>query len=242
MRDEEVLWGREALDAEGMVERIERHFEETADTTGEAALDARIRQALLSVPRHRFVPEALEARAYADSALPIGCGQTISQPFIVALMTQLARVDRSARVLEIGTGSGYETAVLAEVASEVFSVELVPELAERAEALFAELGIPRIHVRTGDGFLGWPEAAPFDAILVTACAAEVPSPLLEQLAPGGRMVIPVGQPNAFQELQVIEASGAGAPVVRHVLPVAFVPFVHDPEPRDQGPGAHSGEP
>ena len=232
MRDEQSRSDRDARDAQEMVDQVARHFAETADTTGEAALEERVRDAMLAVPRHRFVPEALRPRAYADSALPIGCGQTISQPFIVALMTQLARVDHGARVLEIGTGSGYEAAVLAEVASEVFSIELVPELAERAEALFAELGISRVHVRTGDGFAGWPEAGPFDAILVTACAAEVPRPLIEQLAPDGRMVIPVGHPNAFQELQVVRATGGGEHVVQHVLPVAFVPFVHEPAPGD----------
>jgi protein-L-isoaspartate(D-aspartate) O-methyltransferase len=210
-----------------MVEQIARHFADTADETGEATLDERVREAMLAVPRHRFVPEALRARAYADSALPIGCGQTISQPFIVALMTQLGRIEPGARVLEIGTGSGYEAAVLAEIASEVYSVELIAELAERAEALFAELGISVVHVRTGDGFEGWPEAAPFDAILVTACASEVPQPLVDQLSPYGRLVIPVGQPRAYQELQVIRATGGGEHVVQHVLPVAFVPFVHE---------------
>ena len=232
MRDQQSRSDRDAADAQEMVDQVARHFAETANTTGEAALEERVRDAMLAVPRHRFVPKALRPRAYADSALPIGCGQTISQPFIVALMTQLARVDRGARVLEIGTGSGYEAAVLAEVASEVFSVELVPELADRARALFAELAISQVHVRTGDGFAGWPEAAPFDAILVTACAAEVPRPLIEQLAPDGRMVIPVGQPNAFQELQVVRATGGGEHVVQHVLPVAFVPFVHEPGPDD----------
>ncbi len=232
MADEKGARARDVRDLQQMVAQVARHFRDTADVTGEDALDERVRDAMLAVPRHRFVPDALRPRAYADSALPIGCGQTISQPFIVALMTQLARIEADSRVLEIGTGSGYETAVLAEIASEVYSVELVPELAERAEALLAELGIARVHVRTGDGFLGWPEAAPFDAILVTACAAEIPRPLIEQLSPDGRMVIPVGQPNAFQELQVIRATGGGEHVVQHVLPVAFVPFVHEPDPGD----------
>ena len=233
MREESRAPDQDARDLEQMVERVAWHFADTADVTGESALDERVREAMRTIPRHRFVPEALRPRACADSALPIGCGQTISQPFIVALMTQLARIDRGARVLEIGTGSGYEAAVLAALASEVYSVERVAELAERAEALFAELGISRIHVRTGDGFLGWPEAAPFDAILVTACAPQVPRPLIEQLAPDGRLVIPVGHPNAFQELQVIRATGGGEHVVQHGLPVAFVPFVHESAPDDQ---------
>jgi len=213
-----------------MVEAIARHFRDTADLTGEFELAAAVRAAMLAVPRHRFVPDGAGHLAYSDSALPIGFGQTISQPFIVALMTQLGRISAGARVLEVGTGSGYEAAVLAEIAADVYTLELLPELAERAAALLDELGFGRVRVRCGDGFGGWPEAAPFDAILVTACADEVPRPLVEQLRPGGRLIIPVGRPNAFQELQVVRAIGGGRHEVQHVLPVAFVPFVHEPEP------------
>jgi protein-L-isoaspartate(D-aspartate) O-methyltransferase len=210
-----------------MVEAIARHFRDTADLTGEPELTAAVRTAMLSVPRHRFVPEPLLHMAYADSALPIGFGQTISQPFIVALMTQLGRIAPGARVLEVGTGSGYEAAVLAEIAADVYTIELVPELAERSGALLDDLGFGGVRVRCGDGFDGWPEAAPFDAILVTACADEVPRPLVEQLSADGRLVIPIGRPGAFQELQVVRATGGGQHEVQHVLPVAFVPFVHE---------------
>ena len=212
-----------------MVEVVARHFRDTRSTTGENELVEGVRAAMLCVERDRFVPESLRSEAYADSALPIGCGQTISQPFIVALMTQLARVGPNSRVLEIGTGSGYEAAVLAEIAAEVYTIELDPALAERASALFDELGTSRIQARCGDGFDGWPEAAPFDAILVTACAKEVQGPLVEQLSPDGRLIIPIGRPNAFQELQVIRSIGGGEHAVQHVLPVAFVPFVHEPD-------------
>jgi protein-L-isoaspartate(D-aspartate) O-methyltransferase len=210
-----------------MVEVVARHFRDTSDTTGEDALSEEVRAAMLSVSRDLFVPEPLRHEAYADSALPIGCRQTISQPFIVALMIQLARIGPGTRVLEVGTGSGYEAAVLAEITEEVYTIELEPTLAERSGALFEELGLRGIHVRCGDGFDGWPEAAPFDAILVTACAEAVPGPLIDQLAPDGRMIIPIGRANAFQELQVIRLTGDGRYEVQHVLPVAFVPFVHD---------------
>lgn len=213
-----------------MVEVLARHFRDTRDLTGEDALEPSVRQAMLSVPRHRFVPESARHRAYADSALPIGCGQTISQPFIVALMTQLGRIRSGASVLEVGTGSGYEAAILAEIAQDVYTIERMSELADRACAVLGELGYGRVHVRCGDGFAGWPEAAPFDAILVTACAEEVPRPLVEQLSPDGRLIIPIGRPYAFQELQVIRAIGGGEHEVQHVLPVAFVPFVHEAGP------------
>jgi protein-L-isoaspartate(D-aspartate) O-methyltransferase len=209
-----------------MVERVALHFADTGNTTGLFRMGDRLEAALSTVPRHRFVPPGLVGLAYADSALPIDHGQTISQPFIVALMIELAHLTSDARVLEIGTGSGYEAAVLARMVDDVYTIELVPELAERSAACLAELGFGGIHVRCGDGFEGWPEEAPFDAILVTACSPEVPEPLLQQLAVGGRMVIPVGSPNAYQELRVIEKTGTDDFVVRHGLSVAFVPLVH----------------
>ena len=209
-----------------MVERVSRHFVETGNLTGLLRMGDRLESALLRVPRHHFVPAALADLSYEDSALSIGYGQTISQPFIVALMIELAKLDREARVLEVGTGSGYEAAVLSLIVEEVYTIELVPELADRSAACLAELGFERVHLRSGDGFEGWEEAAPFDAIFVAACSRDVPKPLVRQLAIGGRMVIPIGAPNAYQELRVIEKTSADEVVVRHGLPVAFVPLVH----------------
>ncbi|HEY7817794.1 MAG TPA: protein-L-isoaspartate(D-aspartate) O-methyltransferase [Vicinamibacteria bacterium] len=189
--------------------------------------DPKVLAAMGRVPRHRFVPEALQFRAYADHPLPIGSGQTISQPYIVALMTQLAELEPDDSVLEIGTGSGYQAAVLAEIVREVYTIEIVPELAERAKALLAELGYRNVTSRTGDGYVGWKEAAPFDAILVTAAPPEVPQPLLEQLAPGGILVIPVGPQSMTQRLLRIEKSADGSTTTREIIPVVFVPLVRE---------------
>ncbi len=156
--------------------------------------DPRVLAAMLNVPRHLFVPEDIRYRAYDDCPLPIGEGQTISQPYMVAWMTELLEVEEGDRVLEVGTGSGYQAAVLAELAREVFSIEKYPRLAREAEERLRNLGYANIHIRTGDGTLGWPEKAPFEGIMVTAGAPSVPQPLLEQLAEGGRLVIPVGSP------------------------------------------------
>lgn len=182
----------------------------------------RLLEAFRRVPRHRFVPAELQRDAYRDGPLPIGGGQTISQPYIVALMTSLLHLDGTQRVLEVGTGSGYQAAILGLLAGSVHTVERLPELAERAEALLRDLGYTNIFVHTGDGSLGWPEAAPYDAILVTAAAPRAPVALLEQLAPGGRMVIPVGG-RAGQELQVWTRTPAGMEMESNV-PVAFVPL------------------
>jgi protein-L-isoaspartate(D-aspartate) O-methyltransferase len=186
--------------------------------------DERVLAALRKVPRHEFVPAAERPRAYADMALPIGRGQTISQPYIVALMTELAGVDGSARVLEVGTGSGYQAAVLAEIVREVYTIEIDGPLAERAGATLRRLGYASVHVRHGDGHAGWPEAAPFDAIVVTAAAPRVPPKLLEQLRDGGRLVMPVG--DTAQELEVHTKTRDGVEV-RRVLPVRFVPLRKD---------------
>ncbi len=183
--------------------------------------DARVLAAMRRVPRHEFVPAALRAQAYADGPLPIGHEQTISQPYIVALMTQLAALGPASRVLEVGTGSGYQAAILAEVARDVYTIEIVEPLARSAEATLRRLGYERVHVRAGDGYRGWPEAAPFDAILVTAAPERVPAPLLEQLAVGGRLVIPVGRID--QELEVHRRTATGFEVER-VAPVRFVPM------------------
>jgi protein-L-isoaspartate(D-aspartate) O-methyltransferase len=181
--------------------------------------------AMRSVPRHRFVPEDERWRAHEDSPLSIGCGQTISQPFIVALMTALARLRPDSRVLEIGTGCGYQTAVLAACAGEVWTIEIEEELSDRAANTLAALGVHNVHRAVGDGSRGWPEAAPFDAILVTAAPAEVPEALLDQLAPGGRLVIPLG--TGSQELFVFTREAGGVRRER-VAPVRFVPLRQPP--------------
>jgi len=189
--------------------------------------DPRVLAAMGRVPRHLFVPAALRFRAYADHPLPIGNGQTISQPYIVALMTQLAEVEADDVVLEIGTGSGYQAAVLSEIVREVATIEIVPELADTARTRLAELSYKDVTVRTGDGYLGWKEKAPFDAILVTAAAPEVPPPLVEQLAPGAILVIPVGPQSQVQSLLRIEKAADGTTVTREILPVVFVPLVRE---------------
>jgi len=190
--------------------------------------DPRVLTAMGRVPRHLFVPAALRFRAYADHPLPIGSSQTISQPYIVALMTQLAEVEPDDVVLEIGTGSGYQAAVLSEIVREVYSIEIVPDLAETAKTRLSELDYRNVTVKTGDGYLGWKEKAPFDAILVTAAAPEVPPPLVEQLAPGAILVIPVGPQSQVQSLLRIEKAADGTTTTREILPVVFVPLVRKP--------------
>jgi protein-L-isoaspartate(D-aspartate) O-methyltransferase len=184
--------------------------------------DPRVLAAVRKVPRHLFVPLSLRDDAYDDSPLPIGLGQTISQPYIVAYMTELLQLEPAHRVLEIGTGSGYQAAVLAELVSEVYSVELLPELAERARTTLQAAGYTKVHLRTGDGYLGWPEHAPFDRIVVTAAPAEVPGALVDQLSEGGRLVIPVG--TASQYIRVITRRG-GRVSDETTIPVRFVPLV-----------------
>jgi protein-L-isoaspartate(D-aspartate) O-methyltransferase len=181
-------------------------------------------RAMRAVPRHEFVPADYGALAYDDRPLPIGEGQTISQPYIVALMTELIDPEPSDRILEVGTGSGYQAAVAAELVDEVYSIELIPELAASAAERLRRLGVDNVHVREGDGYLGWPEHAPFDGILVTAGADHVPQPLIEQLAPGARMVIPVGETSADQVLRVIEKRPDGSVDSRDIIPVRFVPL------------------
>jgi protein-L-isoaspartate(D-aspartate) O-methyltransferase len=183
--------------------------------------DARVLEALRKVPRHEFVPGDVQPSAYEDRPLPIGWGQTISQPYVVAAMTELAGVRPGAKVLEIGTGSGYQAAVLAELAGQVYSIEIVDGLGRQAAATLERLGYKNVHLRIGDGYAGWPEAAPFDAILVTAAPPRIPQPLLDQLAVGGRMVIPVG--DVYQELLLIKRTATGYDK-ESVFPVRFVPM------------------
>ena len=187
--------------------------------------DERVLQAMRTVPRHLFVPPELEARAYVDEALMLGPGQSISQPYIVALMTELARPRAGERALEIGTGSGYQAAVLAEIVNEVWSIELDPALAASAQATLQRLCYRNVRVRAGDGKEGWPEAAPFDLILVTAATETVPQAWHDQLAPGGRMVVPIGAPEARQTLRRYERLRDGSLREENVTSVRFVPFV-----------------
>jgi protein-L-isoaspartate(D-aspartate) O-methyltransferase len=188
--------------------------------------DPRVLEAMRSVPRHLFVPPAEAAFAYDDRPLPIGSGQTISQPYVVAFMAEQLRLTGKEKVLEIGTGSGYSAAILAALAAKVFSIEIRPELSREAKERLEKLGVKNVELRAADGYRGWPEQAPFDAILVTAAPEKVPPPLLEQLAPSGRMVIPVGA--FYQELKVIHRQGGGY-TEKSVLPVRFVPFVGEAE-------------
>ena len=212
-----------------LLEQVIAETRGTADLTGCAKLSEPVLRALAAVPRHRFVPPAQLAWAYADSPLPIGCGQTISQPFIVALMTELLALDAWSVVLEVGTGSGYQTAMLASLARRVYSVERIPALAEAAERRLRELGIANVEIRIADGYRGWEEKAPFDAIMVTAAATEVPPALVRQLKPGGRLAIPVGPQHRSQDLRVICKDESGVSHSRSVLPVVFVPLVRDYE-------------
>jgi protein-L-isoaspartate(D-aspartate) O-methyltransferase len=183
----------------------------------------RVLAAMARVPRHEFMPMLVRRLAYGDHPVPIGHGQTISQPFIVAFMTEALNPAPADRVLEIGTGSGYQAAVLAELVAQVYTIEIVAPLGERARADLARLGYGNVLVRVGDGYEGWPEHAPFDAIIVTCSPEHVPQPLVDQLRDGGRMIIPVGEPNSGQELYLLEKQGAKV-VKRAVLPVRFVPM------------------
>jgi protein-L-isoaspartate(D-aspartate) O-methyltransferase len=197
---------------------------ETARWTGRAQLSPRVATALAKVRREAFVPPRSADVAYANRPLPIGHGQTISQPFVVALMTELLDLEPDGGVLEVGTGSGYQAAVLAELADRVFSIEVIADLASSAAAALANQGYDNVVLRTGDGGLGWPERAPFDAIIVTAAAPDIPPALIEQLRPGGRMVIPVGPRHGDQDLILLTKDAAGEVTRRTILPVAFVPL------------------
>lgn len=208
-----------------LLERVVAETRETGGSTGLYQLSERVLQAMTAVPRHCFVPPEQRDWAYADMPLPIGRGQTISQPFIVALMTELLAPGPEDVVLEVGTGSGYQTAVLASLARQVYSLERIPELAGAAARRLRELGFVNAEVRAGDGCLGWEERAPFEGVMVTAAAADVPEALVRQLKPGGRLVIPVGPPHRTQDLQVLDKDEQGRVRSRSVLPVVFVPLI-----------------
>lgn len=203
-----------------MVEMVDIQFDIMSEEIGKDAPDARVRAAMLSVPRHFFVPQQLAALAYHDSPLPIGFNKTISQPFIAALMVDLLAPEPSSTVLEVGTGLGYQTALLCELAAQVWTVEIVEEFAEEASAKLPQLGYSNFAIRVGDGSRGWVEHAPFDRILVTAAASEPPKALLEQLKPNGRLVLPIG-PQDMQQLCVIEKEAGGNLEIREVMPARF---------------------
>jgi len=207
-----------------MVAEIRRQAHWSKEELGKEELDSSVLKTMQEVPRHEFVPDSLHSQAYANRPLPIGHGQTISQPFIVALMTDLLRLQAGAQVLEIGTGSGYQAAVLARLGARVFTIEIIPELAVESSQRLRQLGIAGIETRTADGYFGWPEHAPFDGILVTAAASQIPPPLVQQLKPGGRMVIPVGGPFLPQYLVLVEKATDGKLTTRQLMPVAFVPL------------------
>ena len=207
-----------------MVEEVITETYSTSSYSGIPALSPNVIAAMGKVERHRFVPSALIGAAYLNRPLPIGHGQTISQPLIVALMTDLMRVKEGDRVLEIGTGSGYQAAVLAEISGSVYTIEIIEPLGKDATERLKKLGYHNVETRLGDGYYGWPEAAPFDAIIVTAAASHVPPPLIKQLKPGGRMVIPLGTQFMTQYLMLVEKKPDGSVTTRQMLPVAFVPL------------------
>jgi len=207
-----------------LVHLIEDDVRATSAYLGQESLDSRVLTALASVPRHEFVPPELRSLAYENRPLPIGHGQTISQPYIVAIMTDLLKLDSQARVLEIGTGSGYQAAILAELVDEVYSIEIIKTLAEQAASRLARLGYQNVTTKQGDGYYGWEQYAPFDAIIVTAAASHIPPPLITQLKVGGRMIIPVGSLFMAQELLLITKEEGEKITTRQILPVRFVPL------------------
>ncbi|MCI0366182.1 MAG: protein-L-isoaspartate(D-aspartate) O-methyltransferase [Phycisphaerales bacterium] len=209
---------------DAMLEEIAAEAVATAGYTGRAAFDARVMAAMAKVPRHQFVTATEEEYAYLNEALAIGHGQTISQPYIVALMTDLLVPGPEHRIMEIGTGSGYQAAILAELVKHVYSIEVIPELAEQARERLARLGYRTVSIKIGDGNEGWPEHAPFDGIVVTAASRKIPTQLLSQLTHGGRMVIPLGG-RRHQVMTIVEKSKSGMITERGILPVAFVPLV-----------------
>ena len=207
-----------------MIAEIAQMAVDTRSATGRASFGDAVMQAIARVPRHRFVPAGAECNAYENRAIGIGAGQTISQPFIVALMTDCLDVRPGDRVLEIGTGSGYQAAVLAELDVEVYSIEIIDALGMEARARLDALGYGSVNTRIGDGAAGWPEAAPFDAVIITAATPRVPQPLIDQLKPGGRLLVPMREPHGTQTLLRMSKSNDGVMLQRVILAVRFVPF------------------
>ena len=212
-----------------LIRGIERHVEQTANYLGRSELSDRTVTALAETPRHEFVPDSLRRLAYEDRPLPIGHEQTISQPYIVAIMTDLLDLEPGCTALDIGTGSGYQAAVLAELCDHVYTIEIVEPLGIEARERLERLGYDNVTVRIGDGFHGWPEHAPFDGIVVAAVADEIPAPLLDQLKPGGRIIMPVGDVWGHQELILARREADGSLAETEVLPVRFVPLTRDPD-------------
>ena len=208
-----------------MIQDIESEVAFTRHMIGRNHLDPGVMEAMREVPREEFVPPELRYAAFENGPLPIGHGQTISQPYIVALMTDLLKLDTGCRVLEIGTGSGYQTAILSCLCEMVYTVEVLPELSDAAKRMFDKLGYDNIRLRVANGYEGWPEHAPYDGIMVTAAATYIPPALTEQLKPGGRLVIPVGRPYRHQELMLVEKDPQGEIHSRDIIGVAFVPMV-----------------
>jgi protein-L-isoaspartate(D-aspartate) O-methyltransferase len=209
---------------QAMLDEIAADVRLTSKALDKESLDPRVLEAMAKVPRHALVPDELRDRAYENRPLPIGHGQTISQPYIVAIMTDLLKFGPGQHALEVGTGSGYQAAILGELGGEVYSIEIIEELGERARRNLNRLGYKNIELRIGDGYYGWEEQAPFDAIVVTAAASHVPPPLIKQLKNGGRMIIPVGSRFMVQQLLLVEKDAAGKVTTRQILPVRFVPL------------------
>ena len=207
-----------------LVTEISQDVTDTSAYIGKNALDERVMRVLGTVGRHRFVPSHLQSSAYENRPLPIGYGQTISQPYIVALMTDLLELEADDVVLEIGTGSGYQAAILSRLVSQVFSIEIIPELAQSASERLQRLGFENVEVKNADGYHGWKQHAPFDAIIVTAASSHIPPPLVSQLKPGGILMIPVGPAFQVQQLSLVRKDLKGGLTTRQILPVRFVPF------------------
>ncbi|MFV8817719.1 protein-L-isoaspartate(D-aspartate) O-methyltransferase [Haliea sp. E17] len=222
-------WSEIPPERQAMLQAIRDSVADSAGYTGRSTLSDRVMDAMAAVPREEFVLPAYRDSAYQNTALPIAAGQTISQPLIVALMTELLEPEPGDVILEVGTGSGYQAAVLSLLVAQVYGVEIIASLADSATAVLERLGYTNVTVRAGDGYAGWPEHAPFDGIIVTAAAEHLPPPLLRQLKPGGKLVIPVGARHGYQELLVVEVDAAGEVARQSVLPVAFVPLTRTPE-------------
>ncbi len=211
-----------------MIADIETEVAYTKRMIGRDHLDPRVMKAMRQVPREQFVPPNLRHAAFDNGPLPVGYGQTISQPYIVALMTDLLELEADDTVLEIGTGSGYQSAILSTLCKKVYSMDVVPELSEATRLRLEDMGYDNIELKVGNGYLGWPEHAPYDGIIVTAAADQIPEALIEQLKAGGKLVIPVGQPYSYQELLLVEKDDEGEIHQRKIIGVAFVPMVHKP--------------